>query len=336
LQAHLAAVSGVKQVSYALSSPMDGNNWQSRMAMAGRTTDPSRPGTSWNRVGPKYFATVGTRVLRGRAIDERDVPGARRVAVINQAFAQAFFETTDPIGQTVGIGGPAHGGDFEIVGVVDDVKHTSANQPVRPMLYLPGFQAGDYADASDRNVQARSMLMRAIVVHSAPGALNLERALRGAVAEVDPNINVTRVMALEEQVSGNFRIERLMARLTSIYGVLALVLASLGLYGVTSYAVAQRTREIGVRMALGAGRSRIMRTVVGGPLLETGAGLAIGIPLALLVGNAISTQLYGVGGQNPAVIVTAIGVLIVTAGLAATIPARRAASVDPARALRAQ
>ncbi|MEO8677644.1 MAG: ABC transporter permease [Vicinamibacterales bacterium] len=336
LQAHLAAVSGVKQVSYALSSPMDGNNWQSRMAMAGRTTDPSRPGTSWNRVGPKYFDTVGTRVLRGRAIEERDVPGARRVAVINQAFAKAFFETADPIGQTVGIGGPAHGGDFEIVGVVDDVKHTTANQPVRAMLYLPGFQVGAYADASDRNVQARSMLMRAIVVHAAPGAVNLERSLREAVAAVDPNINVTRVMALEEQLSGNFRIERLMARLTSIYGVLALVLASLGLYGVTSYAVAQRTREIGVRMALGAGRARIMRTVVGGPLLETAAGLAIGIPMALLAGNAISAQLYGVGGQNPAVIGLAIGVLVVTAGLAAAIPARRAASVDPARALRGQ
>jgi predicted permease len=337
LQDRLANVSGVRSVSYALSSPMDGNNWSSSIAISGRAVDPARPdSTSWNRVGPKYFDTVGTRILRGRAIDERDIPGARRVAVINQAFAKKFFDTSDPIGQTIGIGGIEHSGDFEIVGVADDVKHTNANQPVRTMLYLPGFQSGDYADASGRNVQARSMLLRSLVVHAAPGTANLERALRGAVAEVDPNINVTSVMALETQVSGNFRVERLMARLTSIYGVLALVLAALGLYGVTTYAVAQRTREIGVRMALGADRSRIMRTVVGGPLLETLGGLAIGIPLALLVGSAISAQLYGVGGQNPGVIAAAIGVLMVTAGLAATIPARRAASVDPARALRGQ
>ena len=204
------------------------------------------------------------------------------------------------------------------------------------MLYLPGFQHGAYSDASERNVQERSMLMRTLVVRTAPGAVNLERALRAATAEVDPNINVTRVMTLDEQVSGNFRVERLMARLTSIYGVLALILASLGLYGVTAYAVAQRTREIGVRMALGADRARIMRTVVGGPLLETVGGLAIGIPLALLVGSAISAQLYGVGGQNPAVIGWSVAVLVLTAVLAATIPARRAASVDPARALRGQ
>jgi len=337
LQDRLSGLSGVGAVSYALSSPMDGNNWSSGMTIGGRAVDPSRPeSTSWNRVGPKYFDTVGTRVLRGRAIDERDVPGARRGAVINQAFARRFFDQSDPIGQTVGIGGPEHGGDFEIVGVVDDVKHANANQAVRTMLYLPGFQHGAYSDASERNVQERSMLMRTLVVHAAPGAVNLERALRGATAEVDPNINVTRVMTLEDQVSGNFRIERLMARLTSIYGVLALVLASLGLYGVTSYAVAQRTREIGVRMALGADRTRIMRTIVGAPFLETLGGLAIGMPLALLVGSAISAQLYGVGGQNPVVIGTAIGVLVLTAVAAATIPARRAASVDPAKALRGQ
>jgi len=337
LQDRLAGISGVRNVSYALSSPMDGNNWSSRITIAGRAVDPSRPdGTSWNRVGPRYFDTVGTRVLRGRAIDERDAPGGRRAAVINQAFAKKFFAASDPIGQTVGIGGVEHSADFEIVGVVDDVKHANANQPVKTMLYLPGFQAGDYPDASGRNVQGRSMLLRAIVIHAAPGAVNLERAIRAGVAEVGPNIIVTGMIGLGAQVSGNFRIERLMARLTTIYGVLALILASLGLYGVTSYAVAQRTREIGVRMALGADRTRIMRTIVGGPLLEMLGGLAIGIPLALLVGSAIGAQLYGVGGQNPVVIGASVIVLAVTAALAATIPARRAASFDPAKALRGQ
>jgi len=334
---HASRVAGVQSVSYALSSPMDGNNWQSSVAIGGRSLDRAQSqGTSWDRVGPRYFETVGTRILRGRGFDDRDVPGARRVAVINQAFARKFFDADDAIGHTVGIGGAGHGGDFEIVGVVDDVKHTQANQPVRPLLYVPAFQVGDFSDASGINVQSRSMLLRTLIVHAAPGTHDLERALRSAIAEIDPNITVTRVTSLADQVNTNFRIERLMARLTTIYGALALVLASLGLYGVTSYAVAQRTREIGVRMALGADRVRIMRTVVGGPLIETLCGLGIGIPLAVLAGRSIKAQLYGVGGQDPVVIGTAVTVLIVTAVLAATIPARRAASIDPARALRGQ
>lgn len=336
LRERIGGVTGVQDVSYALSSPMDGNNWSSGISIGGRAPDQAQSrGTSWNRVGPKYFETVGTQVLRGRAFDDRDAPGAKRVAIINEAFATKFFAAANPLGQTVGLGLVDHSGDFEIVGVVDDVKHATANQPVRPMLYLPGFQSGVYTDASSINVHGRSMLMRSIVVHAA-STNELERSLRGAIAEVDPNIVVTRVLALEEQVNVNFRIERLMARLTTVYGALALILASLGLYGVTSYSVAQRTREIGVRMALGADRARIIRTIAWGPLMETVAGLLIGIPLALLAGRGITAQLYGVGGQDPLVIGAAVGVLIVTAVVASTIPARRAASVDPAQALRGQ
>jgi ABC-type antimicrobial peptide transport system permease subunit len=138
------------------------------------------------------------------------------------------------------------------------------------------------------------------------------------------------------QVSANFRVERLLARLTTLYGGLALALACLGLYGVTTYAVAQRTREIGVRIALGADRLRVIRAIVGAPIAETLAGLAIGIPLALLTGRAISTQLYGLGGQDPLVFGAAVVVLVVTAAIAATIPAMRAASLDPVQALRKQ
>ena len=337
LRERVAGITGVQNVSYALSSPMDGNNWSSGISIGGRAPDQDQSqGASWNRVGPKYFETVGTRVLRGRAFNEGDAPGARRVAVINDVFARKFFAAADPIGQTVGIGGAGHSGDFAIVGVVDDVKHTTPNQAVRAMLYLPAFQAGDYDDASSRNVQGRSMLLRAVVVHASPGTRDLDRSLREAIAAINPDINVTRVRPLEEQVSSNFRIERLMARLTSVYGALALVLASLGLYGVTSYAVSQRTREIGVRMALGADSARIIRTVVGGPLLETFVGLLIGIPLASLVGRAINTQLYGISSQDPLVIATAVCVLVVTALVAAAIPARRAASLDPATTLRGQ
>jgi ABC-type antimicrobial peptide transport system permease subunit len=138
------------------------------------------------------------------------------------------------------------------------------------------------------------------------------------------------------QVSGNFRIQRLLSRLTSLYSALALILTALGLYGVTAYGVARRTREIGVRMALGAERNRILRTVVRGPLLETLIGLAIGLPLAMLAGRALASQLYGLGGQNPLVWSITIAVLVATSMLAAIVPARRAASIDPAKALRGE
>jgi len=337
LQERLRRVPGVRDASYALYSPMEGNNWSSGVSIAGRKADPARPdSSSWNRVGPDYFTTTGTRIVGGRAIDERDAPGSRRVAVVNQAFARQFFSESDPLGQRLGIGAAAHSGDFEVVGVAEDVKYQNASQPVRPMIFFPAFQSADYADPSARNVQARSMLMRAIVVHAAGGLGGLEAAFRNAVAEIDPNVNVIRVLSMTDQVSVNFRIERLLARLTSIYGALALILASLGLYGVTAYAVAQRTREIGLRMAIGADRARVMRTVIRGPIIETAAGLAIGLPLALLAGGALKAQLYGVSGQDSKVMAATVAALLVTAAFAAAIPARRAATIDPARALRGE
>ena len=182
----------------------------------------------------------------------------------------------------------------------------------------------------------RSMMLRSLVLKIRPGAANLEPAVRGAIAEISADVNVSWVRPLSMQVSGNFRIERLLSRLTSLYGGLALLLTALGLYGVTAYSVARRTREIGVRMALGAGRSGIMRAVIGGPLLETVLGLAIGLPLAMLVGRAIGSQLYGLGGQNPIVWSVTIAILVLTSIVAAAIPARRAASIDPSRALRGE
>jgi len=334
----LRRVPGVERVGYAMYSPMEGNNWSSGISIAGRTSDPNRPdSSSWNRVSAGYFETVGTRVLRGRPIEERDTPAGKRVAVVNASFVRRFFEQVDPIGQTFGFGDSSHNADFEIVGVVEDVKYTGATErDVRPMLFLPAFQTVEYSDPTARTVQARSTLLRAIVLQVAPTAKNVEAGIREAIAGVDPNVNVIRVLPMALQVSGNFRLERLMARLTSVYGVLALALASLGLYGVTAYGVSQRTREIGVRMALGADRSRIIRTCVQGPLVQTGAGLVIGLLAALFVGRAIRAQLYGVGGLDPAIFGVAMLALVVSAIAAAALPARRAASVNPAAALRGE
>jgi predicted permease len=329
-------ISGVERVSYSMYSPMEGNNWSGRISIAGQPDDPEQPkGSSWNRVSAGFFETLGTRVLRGRGIDARDLPGARGVAVINQTFARRYFDTADPIGQRVGFVDASHAGDFEIVGVVDDVKFAGAQQPeVRPMLFIPSFQTVEYADATARSVQARSTLPRTIVVQTAPGAPSIESGVRRALADADPDINVLRVLPMTLQVNGNFRIERLLSRLLTIYGGLALGLALLGLYGVTAYGVSQRRREIGVRMALGADRLGVVQTCLRGPLVQTSVGLIIGLAVSVAIGQAIASQLYGVSGFDVAAFAVAVVTLLASCLIAATLPARRAASVNPAVVLR--
>ena len=338
LEEALRRVPGVERVAFAMYTPMEGNNWSSAISLAGRKSDPNRPdGSSWNRVSAGYFEAVGTRILRGRGIDEHDTPASRRVAVVNEAFVRRFSSEGDPLGRRVGIGDAGHAGDYEIVGVVEDVKYTGATQPeVRPMLFLPSFQTVEYEDATARNVQARSTLPRAIVLQAAPGATGLEAAARRAIAGVSPDVTVIRALPMSAQVSGNFRLQRLMARLTSLYGLLALALASLGLYGVTAYGVSRRTREIGVRMALGADRARVVRSCIRGPVAQTVTGLALGAAGAVLAGRAIRAQLFGVEPVNLAVLGTATLALVVSAVVAAALPARRAAGVNPAAALRGE
>jgi ABC-type antimicrobial peptide transport system permease subunit len=217
------------------------------------------------------------------------------------------------------------------------VKFAGARErDVRPMLFLPSFQTVEYADATQRSVQARSMLPRTLIVQTTAAAQGLEAGVRRVLADADPNINVLRVLPLTLQVTGNFRIERLVARLLTIYGGLALALALLGLYGVTAYGVSQRRREIGVRMALGADRRGVVQTCVRGPLIQTALGLAIGLVGAVFVGRAIATQLYGVAGFDVGVFATAVITLLASALIAAALPARRAASVNPSAVLRGE
>jgi predicted permease len=337
MQERLRQLPGVIDATYALYSPMEGNNWSSAIAISGRKIDPAnRDGSSWNRVGPKYFETTGTKALRGRLLTDTDTPASHKVAVINDAFRRRFFDKMEPLGQRVGIGDENHANDFEIVGVVEDVKYTAPADPVRAMLFLPAFQQAPYKDAGGASVQARSGLMRTLIVHTKPNTGTLEAQIRRALAEVEPAVTVVRVMPHGDQVSVNFRMQRLMATLTSVYGMLALGLAALGLYGVTSYGVSQRTREIGVRMALGADRLRIIRTVLASPLREVIAGLAIGLPAAYFATKIIERQLFEVGYRDPRIMTVAAVVLLVAAVVAAILPALRAAAIQPTKVLRGE
>ena len=337
IRERLLTIPGVTEASYALYTPMEGNNWSSGISIAGRpAVDGAPSGSSWNRVGPRYFEAVGTRLLRGRLFDDRDMLGGTQAAIVNDAFRRLYFEHTEALGARFGIGDAAHSADYEIVGIVDDVRYTAPRQPVRPMIFLPAFSAVAYSNPTMANVQARSMLFRALVIQASTDMGTLEPAIRRALSAVDPDLQVIRVLPLGDQVSSNFRIERLMSRLTSVYGLLALVVAAIGLYGVTAFSVAQRTREIGVRMALGASRRRIIRTVMRGPLLQALAGLVIGVPLSLASGRLIATQLYGVDAADPVILGVAVVVLFASMLAAAIIPGLRAASIDPTRALRGE
>jgi predicted permease len=334
--AQLRQIPGVVEATYSRYSPMEGNNWQNGISILGRPASLQPESSSWNRIGPRYFETLGTRLLRGRTIEERDTGAAPRVAVVNETFVRRFLPDSEPIGRRLGIGGPDHASDFEVIGVTEDVKYTAAQRPARPMIFFPALQAAEYADETARSVQLRSMLMGAVELLVAPGTPNIETPLRNALARVDPDLTVIRVLPMAVQVSLNFRLNRLMARLTAAYGILALVVAAIGLYGVTAYAVARRTREIGVRMALGADRRRVLADVVRGALAHTIAGLLVGLPIALVSTTALSTLLFGVTPRDPVVFAEAALVLTVSAALAAVVPARRAASIDPARALRSE
>jgi predicted permease len=326
LEETLPQIPGVLSASLSWYSPLGGNNASENVYIQGKPTDDRSRAPSWDRVGPRYFETIGTRLLRGRAIDEHDAPAAPHVAVINETFARRFFANEDPIGRRFGMEDKSHSGDFEIVGVVEDAKYQDTRGPAYATFFLPLLQA-----PPGQHVRG---WVGAIELHVAGKPENLEPAVRKALADVDPNLTVLHIMSFDEQVARNFNQDRLITRLTELFGILALILACVGLYGVTAYAVAQRTNEIGVRMALGAGRGNVLGLVLRAALAQLGLGMAIGIPAALAGGRVLAGQLYGVKSYDPMILGFAAVVLAVCATLAASIPARRATRVDPMIALR--
>jgi predicted permease len=319
-------IPGVVSSSLSWYSPLDGNNANERIFIQGRTPDDRWTAPSWDRVGPRYFETIGTRLLRGRVIDEHDTPAAPHVAVVNETFARRYFPNEDPIGQHFGMRDVSHSGDYEIVGIVEDAKYQDTRGPAYATFFLPLLQT-----PHGESVQG---WVSAIELHVVGSPQNIEPAAREAIATIDPNLTVLRVVSFGEQVARNFNQERLIARLAELFGVLALILACVGLYGVTAYAVARRTHEIGIRMALGAERTKILTLVLRSALVQLAWGMAIGIPVALAGGRVLANQLYAVKNYDPMTIGLAAVVLITCAFLAAAVPARRASGVDPLVALR--
>jgi predicted permease len=336
LEQQFGAVPGVQSVGLALYSTLEGNNWGEEVFVEGRPDPGPNPhlGSSWDRVNPQFFETVGQPVIRGRGFTDADTATSPFVAVVNEKFVKKFFPKEDPIGHHFGVFQQKYSGTIEIVGVVADAKYTNPRDEVRPMYFRPLTQQLKVETPNELMAEGRSLFINSITLRFNTPPQNVDTLVRRTLADIDPNLTIEDLHSLDYQVSGNFDQERLIARLTMLFGALALILAAVGLYGITSYAVARRTSEIGLRMALGADRNNVVRLVLRGAFTQVGLGLAIGIPIALIGGHYMADQLFGVRPWDPVSMAIAIVVLSAAAALAGFIPARRAASIEPMEALR--
>ena len=332
IEDRLGELPGVLGVSYSLYSPVDDDNWSGSVFIEGRPD--SHDNASWNRVGPNYFEVVGTRLLRGRAIGREATPDSTRVAVINETFARNYFPNADPIGKHIGWGDASHAGDLEIVGIVQDAKYIDYREPMYPMFFTPFLQMVAYKDPSDANAQLRSNYIGAIELRWEGSAGGIQQDVRRALAEIDPNFPVLAAQTFTDRLGDNLTQERLLARLSTLFGLLALLLAGIGLYGLMAHSVTQRTNEIGLRMALGAGRGGVLWMVLRESLRLVLIGLAIGLPAAYAAARVSASLLFGLKPGDPGAFVAAITVLVAVAMIAGYLPARRASRVDPMTALR--
>ena len=338
LEQQFGALPGVESVGLALYSTLEGNNWGECIHVEGRPAPgpTDHCGSSWDRINPKFFETVGQPVIRGRGLTDADTATSQLVAVVNRAFVKKFFPKEDPIGRHFGIFDQKYAGAFEIVGIVADAKYTNPREEVRPMYFRPLTQQLKVTTANEIMAEGRSLYINSITLRFATPPANVDAMVRRTLADIDPNLPVIQLHSLDYQVANNFDQERLIARLTTLFGLLALGLAAVGLYGITSYSVARRTSEIGLRMALGADRGRVVRLVLHGAFLQVGIGLVLGIPIALIGAHYMADQLFAVKAWDPLSMAVAIVVLSAAAALAAFIPARRAASIEPMEALRVE
>ena len=339
LERDFSALPGVQSAGLALYSPLEGDNWGDSVFIEGRP-DPgptADTGSSWDRVSPRFFETVGQQIVRGRGITDQDTATSRMVAVVNQAFVKKFFPNQDPIGQHFGTFGQKYANSYEIVGVVADAKYNNPRSPVRPFFFRPITQQN--AALTDPNAitgERRSLFVNSVTVRFQGNPQDLESMARRTLASINPDLTMIDFRSLDYQVAGNFSQEHLIARLTTLFGFLALILASVGLYGLTAYSVARRTSEIGVRMAMGANRQHILALIMRSAFLQTALGLAIGIPAAILGARVMAAQLYGVRSYDPAVLFLAVGVLGACAAVAGFVPAHRASGIEPMNALRTE
>jgi predicted permease len=338
LEERLNRLPGVRGAGLALYNPLT-DNWGELVLVAGHP--PPKPGeqagSSWDRVSANYLQLLGMTLVRGRMFTGPDNETTANVAIVNEAFVKRFFKSDeDPLGQHFGLDLPENVSTFRIVGVVRDAKWAGFNltRPARPMFYVPLAQTVDYKAPLMQRIELASHFIGGmlLVTDTPPGVI--EALVTRTLAELDPDLTITSVRTLQQQVDLSFDQQRAVASLAGLFGIVALVLAAVGLYGVTAYTVAQRTNEIGIRMALGADRGKVVDLVLRGAFKRVVIGLVLGLPLAIGAGRLIAAQLYGVSFWDPLALGVAAGALALCAFVAAIIPAARAAGISPMNALR--
>jgi predicted permease len=314
------AIPGVKSAALASVELLAGNEWDSTTSVEGHEAKDGEDMQAFmNALSPGYFATMGIPILEGRDFDRRDIKKDAKVVIVNQRFAQHFFGNKSAIGRHVGRGGgPGTKLDIEIVGVAANTLYEGPREGVRRQVFLPNWGNGSAT----------------FYVRAGLGSASAYAALRNEVKRLDASMPIYRMKTLGAQLDETLLTERLIALLSAGFGLLATLLAAIGLYGVMAFVVARRTKELGVRMALGAQPGSVLWLVMQEVMLLLAAGLVVGIPTAIGLGRLVAAQLYGLKAGDPWIAGTSMAVLIAVTGFAGFIPARRASRIDPILALR--
>jgi len=340
VEQRLNRLPGVQGSGLALYNPLT-DNWGEGVLVAGHP--PPNPGdqigASWDRVSASYLQNLGVKLARGRHFAAADNETTENVAIVNEAFVRRFFKSDeDPLDQHFGLDLPENVNTYRIVGIVRDAKFAGGglDRPARPMFYVALAQTVDYKNPLMKRLEIQSHFVRGLLLVTSTPPGTLEPLVTRALADADANLTVTSVRTMQQQVDRSFDQPRAVASLAGLFGIVALALAAIGLYGVTAYTVAQRTNEIGIRMALGADRGKVVEMVLRGAFRRVVIGILLGIPLAIGAGRLLSAQLYGVQFWDPVALGVAAVSLAACAFCAAIIPAVRAAAISPMNALRAE
>jgi len=334
----LLQIPGVRMATPALYAPMTGDSWNNGVRIEGRPEPGPREdtGAGFVRVMPGFFEALGVRPALGRDFTERDTGAAPPVAIVNSAFVKRFFAGENPIGKHFGPSRIKYAATYQIVGVIDDLRYMTYEyrKAVRPMYWVPETQTARFDDANFQAGENGSHFLYNIVLWAPGSHPGLEQRVRKELASVAPEVVLYGVDPYQSVVNADFQQERLVATLTMLFGALGLILAAVGLFGVLAYSVERRTAEIGVRMACGADRGRVVLLVLGDAYRQVIAGVCIGIPASIAAGRLMKSQLFGVAPWDPVMLAVAVMLLGLAATAASLVPAWRASRVEPMTALR--
>ncbi len=347
----LSAIPGVRSAALSATPPISGGTWSSDISLSGYTPGPKENMVSiLNRVSGQYFETAGISIVAGRGITPADTANSLKVAVVSQTLARKYFPKGDAIGRQLTIGIDSVKGPWQIVGIARDTKSGDPREtdPVR-MTYIPLSQIDTFlpvaAAATPANGNATEPAPReenddcyahTILIRTSSNPAKTIGDLRAAVEQVDPNLPLLQITTIHDQVSNLISHDELVSTLTSLFSLLALLLAAIGLYGVMSYNVARRTNEIGVRLALGAQAAHVLHMILRESLALLAVGMCLGLPLAMMATKVIKEQLFAMDPIDPISFAAAVVVVSLMTVIAGWLPARRAAKVDPVTALRCE